>query len=231
MTGIIKSTNFSGIASVTPIAATAPSAPVVSISKHDEERDRLHKRIAVLEDSARQHNVTIEALRSDVKRALDDGWAEGRKAGIEEANRQQSALLLLLEKAIEKSREDFSNALQSVSRLSASLARDCVEMILGSADDRAELINKIIDVQIAKIDKAALLVIEVSRHDFPDDDALQTLTSRLDLPAVNILAQSSLASGACVMTLRLGRMVVGIDQQWDRLRDALDEMSLPGGEV
>ena len=72
-----------------------------------------------------------------------------------------------------------------------------------------------------------LLAVEVSREDFADGEALTALAHRLSPLAVVIEANPEMASGACVMRLRLGRLSIGIDQQWGVLRDLLTEMSEP----
>ncbi len=226
MSGIIKSGNLSDLASVRALHTPAPAA-VLPLVRQDEEKERLRRSVATLEGELRERDVAIEVLRKDVERAFDDGMAKGRDAGLTEAADRQADRLVLLERSLEETKDALGAGLVSLDRLAALLARDCVEMILGNADDRAGLIARIVAAQVAKIDKAMLLGIEVSREDFADEAALADLAGRLAPLSVSLSASADLAAGGCVMVLRLGRMRVGLDQQWGTLSALLGEMAEP----
>lgn len=230
MTDIIKANNLADISAVRPVAGNFSAVPIVPLCKRDEERERLDKRIAVLEENARQKDAVIAALRDDVARAFEDGRMKGYKAGIDEAGDMQAARLSLLEENAGHAQAKLSDAIASLSRLSALLARDCVDAILGNGEDRVEIINRIIKTQIAKIEETTLLTVELSRQDFPDDESLMALAARMDVPAVVFSARPGMASGDCLMTLRLGSMEVGINQQWNCLRGVLNEIVLPAAQ-
>jgi flagellar biosynthesis/type III secretory pathway protein FliH len=223
---VIKSGNLAGLSSVRPIAAHA-SAAIVPLQRQDEERERLRRTIATLESDLRERDVAIDVLRKDVERAFAEGTAKGHAAGLADAEDKQNDRLDRLEATARLAQEGVSAGLVSLERLSALLARECVDKILGNAQDRADLIGYIIAVQVAKIDKSMLLAVEVSRDDFPDAEALAALAQRLSPLAVALEANAEMAPGACVMRLRLGRLAVGIDQQWGALKDLLTEMSEP----
>ncbi len=222
MSGIIKSENANGLTQVRPLAALT-----AAMTKQDEERERLRRRIAALEADLNQRDKTIENLHGDVIRAREEGMEDGRKAGLAEAQDLQAERLVLLETAMNRAQSELAASLQSLERLAPLLAQECLEIVLGDADDRAGLLSRIVRAQMGKIDKAALLGIELSRQDFPDEDALAAFASRSGLAAVALTA-SDMPGGGCVMTLRLGRMDVGIHQQWGVLRDLLGEMAMPG---
>jgi flagellar assembly protein FliH len=226
VSGVIKSGNFADLSSVRPIG-TQTQAAVVPLQRQDEEKERLRRSVAALESQLRERDVAIDMLRKDVERAFEEGTAKGHAAGLAEAEDKQNARLDLLEGTARKAQEEVSAGLVSLDRLAALLARECVEKIVGNAEDRADLIGYIISVQIAKIDRAMLLAVEVSGEDFPDGEALTALSRRLGPIAVVLEANPELASGACIMRLRLGRLSVGIDQQWGALKDLLTDMSLP----
>ena len=227
MSAIIKSGNLADLVGVRPFAAPLPAPALAATSRQDEERERLRRTVTALEGELRQRDIAIEVLQADVKQAFEDGTAKGREAGLAEAHDRQSDRLAQLEAAAQKAADEIAAKLVGLERLAALLARDCVAKILGDADDRAEFIARIIGVQTAKIDQAMLLGIDVARADFPDDAALAALAERLRPLSVALNASEALRTGGCVMTLRLGRMVVGLDQQWPALSDVLDEMATP----
>lgn len=223
---VIKSGNLAGLSSVRPIASQAQAAVVV-LQRQDEERERLHRRIAALESELRERDVAIDVLRKDVERAFEEGTDKGHVAGLAAAEDKQNDRLFRLETAARRAQEGIAAGLVSLERLAALLARECCDKILGNAQDRADLIGYIIAVQIAKIDKSMLLAVEVSREDFPDDEALAALAQRLAPLTVALEANGEMTSGACVMRLRLGRLSIGIDQQWGALKELLTQMSEP----
>ncbi|MEI9997603.1 MAG: hypothetical protein WDM91_23615 [Rhizomicrobium sp.] len=227
MSGVIKSHSVTELAAVRPFAGQMPPAPVVVLPRLDEERERLRRAVAALEGELRRRDVEIEVLRTDVEQAFEDGKAKGREAGLAEARDRQEERLAALEAAARKAQGEVSSGLASLERLAPLLARDCVDKILGEASGYAELIGPIVVRQLADIDRAMLLRIEVSHRDFPDAAALSALGHRLAPLAVDIVADAQMAPGGCVMVLKLGRMHVGIDQQWTALRDVLGEMAAP----
>ncbi len=226
MSGIIKSGSHAELASVRALG-TPPPVSVVPMPRKDEERERLRRTVAALESDLRRRDAVIDGLRKDVERAFEGGKAQGREAGLAEARDLQAERLAALEATLREVRTDISAGLGALDRLAALLARDCVEMILGGAEDRAELIARIVGTQVERIDKAMLLGIEVARADFPDDTALAALAERLAPLSVALAADPELPQGGCVMILRLGRMSVGIDQQWGALDALLGRMALP----
>ncbi len=227
MGGVIKSVNLLGQSTVHPIAEPPSIAPVISISKHDEERDAMLRRIAGLEEKLRQRDVEAGELRAAAAKAHEEGMEQGYESGLSAAHDRQSERLALLEKSLTRAKDNLAESLKSLSRLSALLAQDCIDIILGKADDRAEFISRIIETQMAKIDRAMLLSVRLSRLDFPNDGDLATLTERIGSSSFAVATGGDLPSGACVMSLRLGNISVGIDQQWPVLRSLLDDIALP----
>jgi flagellar biosynthesis/type III secretory pathway protein FliH len=227
MSSIIKSADLSGLSTVQSLGEPLSVAPVISLGKHDEKRDAILRRVARLEEELRQRDAEVRDLRAAVAQAQEEGAEQGYESGLVAAQDRQTERLALLEKSMMRAQASLAEGLTSLSRLSALLAQDCVDIVLGNAGDRAELIERIIVSQMAKIDRAMLVDIRLSRLDFPDQADLASLADRLGAQSFSIVAGDDLPSGGCVMTLRLGRLSVGIDQQWPALRNLLDEMALP----
>jgi flagellar biosynthesis/type III secretory pathway protein FliH len=214
-------------ATVRSLAGQISSAPIVAIATYDEERDNFLQRIAKLEERLHVRDAEIGELRLSIIGAREDGLEQGYESGLAAAHDRQSERLALLEEAIQRAQADLVESLSALSRLSALLARDCVEIVLGSATDRIDFIGRIIESQVARIDRAMLVDVRVSRLDFPDEGEVATLIKRTGLATFNVLAADEMPSGSCTIALRLGSISVGIDQQWSVLRNLLGEMALP----
>ena len=225
MSGLIKSGQVLELASVRPLSAVHTITPVVT--KSDEERERLRHRVATLEGEMVAQNATIDALKADVVRAFDAGKRKGREEGLAEAKDRADERLALLRQALQNATATLAERLAGLERLAPLLALECLDKILGDSAQRRALVAMIIQAQLKLIDRAMLLRIEVSRSDFPQTDLLARLQSD-GLAAVEVKADPALPSGSCVLTLRLGRMEVGLNQQWGVLRDLLRDMAADG---
>lgn len=226
MSAIIKSGNLaelSAVRSLSPVTALATAV----VSRHDEERDRLRRRIDSLETELGQRDSVIANLKAEAKRAFDEGRAQGHEDGVAQADDRQAERISLLEGALRQARSELAGGIDALERLAVLLARDCLDMILGDGAHRAELLRKIVAAQIAKIEKSALLAVEVSGEDFKNEKALAAVAKHGGLPPALVIASRDIPSGGCLMRLRLGRIEVGINQQWGALRDLLAEMALP----
>jgi flagellar biosynthesis/type III secretory pathway protein FliH len=227
MTGIIKSGNLNDLSSVRPLSVLQQQIPAV-LSRQEEEVDALHQQIASLEKELGLRSAAIKSLHSDIERAFEEGKAQGRNTGLAEAEDRQTLRFSLLNDAIRQSQNKLVHDVGSLERLSALLARECLDIIFGNNAAHASMVERIIASQIAKIDKSMVLSVEVSRDDFPDGDALDALAVSTALPRTLLTAKPGAATGSCLINLRLGRMDVGIDQQWSSLREVLGEMARPG---
>jgi flagellar biosynthesis/type III secretory pathway protein FliH len=227
MSRIIKSSNATGQSGVRELTDPGGSAiSVVSITKHDEERHGLLLRIAQLEDDLKRQKAETVNLNSEIERAREEGREQGYESGVIAAEDRQFERLGLLKKSMLLASDSVSLHLQSVGRLAPLLAQECLDIILGDAADRADLVARIVENQVSKLDAAMLVSIKLSRLDFPDDAALVQLAEQVGTN-VAVMACDDVAPGGCVMTLKLGQMDVGLDQQWPVLRAALSEMAMP----
>jgi len=166
-------------------------------------------------------------LRAEIDRAREDEREEGYEAGLAAAEDRQSERLQLLESAMTRAHATLEENMQSLIRLAPLLAQDCLDLILGDASDHAERIARIAEKQLAGLERSMLVGIRLSRLDFPDDAALSALSGRLGLAPLQLGADEDIPPGGCTMVMQLGRIHVGLDQQWPVLRGLLDEMALP----
>jgi flagellar biosynthesis/type III secretory pathway protein FliH len=223
MSGIIKlGDHAADHARVRPFGLDALAPP---LSRLEEERDRLRLQIGILESELRQKDSALTGSRAEVERAFVRGNAEGHAAGLSEAQDLQTERVAVLESTALQAQKHLTESLVSLERLAALLARETLDIVLGDPLHRADAVSKIVGAQTSKFEKSALLNITLSHADFPDKKSLSDLAKRIDVPAVRLGTNDELASGACMMTLRLGSLDVGIDQQWGVLRDLLGEIA------
>jgi flagellar biosynthesis/type III secretory pathway protein FliH len=208
MSAVIKSGDAS--ARVRPL--TLVNA-VLRPTKEDEERDQFRRKIAALEGEIRNREILIAGLRAEAEAAFARGKTEGRDEGVASAGKREAERLALLDGAARESREQFETALLSLDRLSTVLARDVLEIVFGDAEYRGEA--------------SAVVEISVSAADFPDKKAALSAANRAGVASRVSVVVADAPSGSCAITLRLGRLEVGIDQQWGVLRERLTELSRP----
>ena len=225
MSGVIKSANLAGHSTVRSLAEPSPAASIIPLSKHDEERDAFLRRITRLEEELRRRDLEVAEFDARIEQAREGGEQQGYESGLIAARERQDDRLALLERSMREALTVLQANIASLSRLSPLLARDCVDIIMGDGDERAELVSRIIQAQLAKIDRSMVCDIHLSRQDFPDDTDLVALSRKIGGASLHLVAQHDLPSGACLMTLKLGRMSIGIDQQWPVLRDLLAELA------
>jgi flagellar biosynthesis/type III secretory pathway protein FliH len=225
MSGIIKSVDLAGHARVRPLSRPAPS-PVVSAA--DEERERLRSRIAQLEVEIHQRDLTVAGLRGEVDAAFERGRSEGHAAGLRAAEDREAERTALLGTALRAARERLDDSLKSLDGLAAAIAAECLDVILGDRKHRAAALRKIIAAQVSRIEKSALLAVELSGADFPDAEAFAGIRKDVALEGVALNLSPDVAPGGCRMVLKLGRIEAGLDRQWGTLRGLLEETATTG---
>lgn len=228
MNSIIKSGTLDDTAPIRPLAALAASRAEPVLSHQELELIASRQRIAALEQELRERDRKIEDLRADVNRAYEEGKSAGHSAGLAEAEDRQAERISLLERAVGDAQMQLSEGLASMERLSGILARECLDIILGDAKSRADIVKSIISAQIVRLDKAMVLSIDLSLEDFPDSAALKDVADNAGLPSAVLMARPELSSGACIFNLKLGRMDASIDRQWSVLREVLGEIAASG---
>lgn len=227
MSRVIKSGNFADLALVRPLSPPASLVPTIVVSHQEEENNSQRQRITSLEADLRKRDAAITELRAGTERAFEDGKAQGRAEGLSEAEDRQAERLALLETALATAQCELSARLASFERLAALLARESLDVLLGDPEHRAATLKKILAQQVSKIEKSSLLGVSLSREDFPDKDALASAARRAGVSGTLLSNGADVPAGGCVMTFKLGKMDVGIDQQWGVLRGLLAGMAQP----
>jgi flagellar biosynthesis/type III secretory pathway protein FliH len=223
VSAIIKSGSRARQLSVRPLSAVPPEAAPKSV--RDEEIDALRRRIGELEMALAARDAALAEARGEIEHARRAGEAQGREAGLAEAASREAERIAALDAAIVEAQAALDAGLEATERLALGLARDCLDIVFGDGASRAAMVADVLSRQMAVIDRAMLVSIEVSEDDFSDPAALAALAARAGTRSVALIASPSMLPGGCIITLRLGEMDVGIQTQWANLRARLDELA------
>ena len=113
-------------------------------------------------------------------------------------------------------------------RLAVVLAVESLEKILGAPGSFADIAGQIIREQLGRLDKSAIVRIDVSATDFIDADRVNALSSQIGGPTCEIHLCDDLSSGDCRIKMTLGTLDIGLNQQWSQLKSLLQDLSEPG---
>ncbi len=205
----------------TGIAAFPPAAPQV-----DPEVSRLQAEVARLRQALETGAERIDRLEADAGETFEAGRTAGFEAGQREGDNLRAESLAALRAGLDGALEAFRSDMAALNGLAVLVARESLARLVGDDSQRQGLVTTLLGQQLKALEAAAVVRIEVSSHDFADADALNALAASVANPAIEVVAETSLASGDCRIRLKLGSLDVGIDQQWQGLHALLGELAL-----
>jgi flagellar biosynthesis/type III secretory pathway protein FliH len=192
-----------------------PAAPALS-----EDARRILELEARLEAAAARGEslqAEVDRLATAVRAARDEGRAEGVAAGRREAEDRSSALIDTLGRAAAEGVQAFEGQLAALEDMVGGLAAAALERIVLDPAGRRDLVLETARRAVARTFAEAVVRVEVSRLDFPDEAAL-----RRGLPSgCEAAARDDLPSGACRLALRMGEADLDLHGQVRRLRAVL----------
>lgn len=227
MTRVLKKDGASDAPAVHSLAsawAGRGTDPAV-IPAEDPQILALRAENQALKDKLEQQKAKVSELNAEADAAFRKGEAKGREAALREAEDQGQKRLARLEAGIGHAQSAFAEAMENLERLAPALAHEALAAILGQADDRPQLVAAALRNQLQGLEARAIIQVEVSASDFPDDDALARLEGTLGSLGPVIHASVALKSGECRIRLKLGTLEVGLDRQWTGLAALLRDMA------
>jgi type III secretion protein L len=203
-------------------APHAPAGPPeIAEPLVDPELAALRLEAAALAQQLHQREGEIDQLKRDVDAAFIDGEAEGRAAGLAEADDGAAKRLAALEAGVGQASTLFSEQMAGLEQLAILLAHEGLAKILDDRSAYCDLLSGVIRTQLDRLEAEAVVCVQVARADFPDADRLAALTAQVARPGLDINASEDLAAGDCRIRLRLGALEIGVARQWSRLGAAL----------
>ena len=211
MSALIKQ----GSADVKPaFSATSVAAPVKAAAPdpREAELNRLRKQVEQLESAL-----------AAAKKAEDDARDAGRKTGLAEAHREDTARLALLEATLAQVVGNFEARLGVLDGLAPLLARAALEKLCVPPENWVVLLEGVIARQLGALRRSSVVALFVSPEDFD-----QPGTAALASGRAHVEMDADLASGAARIELKLGQIDLDVQQQWKSLSALLDAMAGEG---
>ena len=168
----------------------------------------------------------LEQLKLDSKAAIEDVEVKVREQVKKSIKQDFSKAYDKLSASIDKAIGDFEDQLASTEALSLLVAQTALEKIFHPTDNYHELTARMIKKQMQGLRRETVVEVRVSGDDFESNEALEDLAFALDLNRANIKISQKLQAGDCIIDLRLGRMELSINNQWEELKTLFKTMAM-----
>lgn len=197
------------------------------LSASEVERLLMIEEIADLNRQLQAREAELELGAQNLPVAVAAAEAKGHQAGLEAGRERGEKALNQLGLGMEVALRNLSAQMTGMECLAVGIAKWGLEKILGPSADRSRLIVDLISRQVEELEDGAILQIDVSAADFPNELAVLALRDSHAALGSRIKVRDRLAAGDCSIKLELGGIEIGLSQQWDRLSTALDELAEP----
>ena len=191
-----------------PVAGALPPTPAV------DPTILLQMHIAELEQE-------LDLLKDGLDGRLAQARAEGLEAGRRERDQKSAERLALIGEGIERALTAWEAKLGSTDQFAILIAKEAVAKLVGNPEWRAEFIVGAIEKRIAAAGKAAIVGVRVSGADFSDAEVAALAVTA----STRIEADPKLRPGECLVDLQMGHEELGVDAQWGRLAQLLNELA------
>ncbi len=224
---IIKAADMDARASVQSLLPGGQRrvTPMVLPDPALEALQGLREQVQVLSDELTAKEKELADLRRAVIEASEQGWAQGRAEGLQEAETREGERLRAVEKGLAEASSRLAESLAALEPLALLVARESLDKILGDPGAYPELIIRAVRRQLAGLKEQSVLAVEVSGADFRDSAAISRLATDIERPSTIVEIKEDLASGDCRLRLKLGTVEVGVGRQWDQLGRLLQELA------
>ncbi len=222
MTGLIKAY------AVSALPARAVAAPDQSVEGHE---------LAAAVEHAAALAAVIEGLRGERDQAeqnasiaeevgFERGLQLGREQGRKIAQEKLDHRLQVLRDAMETALSAFDVSLVEHSQqLAVRMTQVALANLFGDVTSYASLVAQSIAHHLRATAHDAVLSIDVSAQDFPDDKQLRNLLAEyVRTPGCSITARPELEPGACLIGLTLGTSDISLSTQHGKLAATLDNL-------
>lgn len=226
-----------------PSAGGAPAAnhafPTLSVPEDrivgEKEGAGTFQRIQFHADGARKGSgregedgpeAVAAKMRTAAKQAYDDGFADGKTAGAEEARKEMETVLHQFRRAfieVEKFRRElYLNAEAVAVELAMAVARKVVQVEIGTNPDVVAAVTR---EALTRIVDQERISIHVNPADMPRiEQALGDFSGVVkSIEAVSFEPDGAVAPGGCLIVTNFGEIDAGIDTQLDTIASRLGD--------
>lgn len=198
-----------------PKTASAPTAEAVRQSV-------LEDALAAALTGQAERDARIQQLERAEREAHARGMAEGRRLGAAEADKRTDELLSRLTETGHQAGKGLQDGISGLERAVIELTNIALSRIVADADHRSSLVVDTVKRASSILFADATAVVEVSPHDFSEQDIIHAFTSDRSAP-FDVRLNSGLSSGGCQVKLALGMLDLSLDHQIHALRSLLEE--------
>ncbi|WP_338446503.1 hypothetical protein V5F89_01520 [Pelagerythrobacter marensis] len=207
-----------------PDSRTHSSPEVVQASG-----ERSAPRHTALEQEIERLRQQIEETEASAERRIAEAFGKGRDAGLAEAREGDDKRIALLEQALHRARQDFTDKTADVEALAIAVARAVLAKIFGDGALETHRIEAAVVHRLAQIDPTEVRSIRVSADDFPDASELARIAGKF--PDLTVHRDRGLAAGESVIELDLGRIDVSPMRQWAHAEAHLATLAESRGQI
>lgn len=207
-----------------PISDTLP---MTKIDEFREEQVEYEAGPETGNSVAASELIELQSLLESTSRQHEEAEKQAYQRGVEDGKMQVASLeqerLELLKSVAQDAQVKLDENLAGLQALSLQLAQIALSRILGNGELYADLVAHSIRYRCAQLSSELVTEIRVSPADFPNQEALGAL--RRGVNRTDIEVDTRLASGDCVIDLKLGRCNIGVGAQWGGLQAFLADLS------
>lgn len=199
-------------------------------SRYAAEQSPAAVREAILEDRIAALEAEIAKTRASLPKQLERARLDSAREALKERSDSEEKALQHLRGAIAEAKSGWSDRLNSLDTLSLGLASEVLEQVFADADRHAVQVASCIKRRLEILEARSVLRARVSAKDFPNAERLEALAVELG-ELVELVADTKLEAGACVLDLKLGHLEIGAGVQWQRISELLDRLEREATEA
>lgn len=211
---------------IRPLAARP--AATLEIVAAEPSPDSL-ERDALRAECERLNEALLTARREEetaVAAALEEGRAQGR-AEMRADDEEKRALI---EAALARASDAWRERLDALDGLAARLAGAAVAKVFGDWEQGSELVVRTARARLGTLRREAVIAVQVSAADFPDQAALEAGAAQAGGPGCRFAVDRDLEAGDCRIDLKLGAVDIGPRDQVAAIAALLDALA-DGGQA
>lgn len=167
----------------------------------------------------------LEAAVSSAEAKILEAEKRGAAAALAKFEHNEAERLESLKEGLGHAVTSLNTRLGEMEALSLLVAQTALERIFGHGNGYAEKVSAMVSHQMSRLGDSAVLKIEVSALDFPNEERLAAVSAGWGLASTDIAVRHDLAEGDCLLTVRFGQIELSLDSYWVELRDYFRSVS------
>lgn len=168
--------------------------------------------------------LLLETAKKQLEETEQAAYQRGLEEGKSLATSREQDRFDLLKAHAQKAQSQLDEHLAGLQVLSLQIAQIALSKIFGNAELFSELVAASIRHRCNHLSSELITGVRVSAEDFQSEEMLTALAQAAG--RMDIVVDVKLASGECLIDLKLGQYDIGIGSQWQKLQALLADMSL-----